>query len=505
MHREIASKALTTQLLELGTDKRAHQTVKSRVYDTLETLTKEFKGDPSLRQMEDTFNLLKRSNPALAPPAVPQKHQMTDLDRQREEEELQMVLALSLQESQGPSASQPQQQSQQQNQTQEPSQPITGKTAATVSRVKAIYDLNSDDPGELSFRKGDVITVLESVYRDWWKGSLRGEVGIFPLNYVTPIPDPTPEELAQETRDEQKVFDEARNIEKLLSLLTNAQSMPSSGNIAENEELQNLYHSTQAIRPKLVKMIEKYAQRRDDLIDLDRKFMNARRTYDTLIDTSLSQMPTSSAQPPYVPNGYPQPNYHQGSFQQPHQPPPQQQPSQAPQSNYSQYSSQSNAAPGYAAYGGPQAGSVPSQVQPPPTAQGFPPSSHPSAPPEASQTPQSFNPDAPRYEPAPVQSPIEHHQTPQYAPPSEHNPWSQQTSSGHATYPPASAPSSAPPPPPSAGSYPPSSPVATYPPSTYPASIAAPVPSFPPAQPQGIPSYPPSQPGYAPPGPHFTG
>lgn len=377
MHREIASKTLTTQLLDISKDRQTHQSVKSRVFDVLESLSKEFKGDPSLRQVEDTFNILKRTNPSLAPPVVPQKHQMTDLDRQREEEELQMVLALSLQESQGPSTNSTSQQSQQpsqdqQHQQEQPqsSQSATGKTAATVSRVKAIYDLNSEDPGELSFRRGDVITVLESVYRDWWKGSLRGEVGIFPLNYVTPIPEPTPQELAQEAQDEQKVFDESRNIEKLLSMLTNAQSNSSSVNIAENEELQNLYRSTQAIRPKLVKMIEKYAQKRDDLIDLDRKFMNARRSYDTLIDTSLSQIPTSSAQPPYAANNYAQSFYPQGDYQsqqpsqvpqqapqqqvsqhvpqQVPQQPQQQQQSQPPQPNFSQYPiSQNNATPSY--------------------------------------------------------------------------------------------------------------------------------------------------------------
>lgn len=444
MHREIASKALTTQLLDLGKDRQAHQSVKSKVYSTLETLSKEFKGDPSLRQVEDTLETLKRINPSLVPPQVPQKHQMTDLDRQKEEEELQMVLALSLQESQGTAAPAQTQTAQSQSEPTQPETAATGKTAATVSRVKAIYDLTSEDPGELSFRRGDVITVLESVYRDWWKGSLRGEVGIFPLNYVTPIPDQTPAEIAQEQQDEQKVFDGARDIEKLLSLLTNAQSQPASVNIAENEELQKLYHSTQAIRPKLVKMIEKYAQKRDDLIDLDRKFMNARRTYDTLIDTGLSQIPTSSAggygQPygqPYgqaYSQGYGQDQYHQQGPQQ-----------QQPPQGYSQYPPQHSQTPGYANHSSPQVtgqqqptypsteapvgsqGETPAYPQPasapvsgyPPSEPSAPTAAQPQAPPQQGYSTQSSyqGSQAPSYQ-ASAPSPQQQWQAPTGAPPS---------------------------------------------------------------------------------------
>lgn len=239
-----------------------------------------------------------------------------------------MVLALSLQESQQKTPAQTQEQ---QAKSGEPTQPVAGKTAATVSRVKAIYDLHSEDPGELSFRRGDVITVLESVYKDWWKGSLKGQVGIFPLNYVEPIPEPTEEELRQEQLEEERIFEEARNIDKLLNLLT---TNPGA-NMVDNEEIQQLYRSTQNIRPKLIRMIEKYATKRDDLVELDRKFVGARRTYDELIESSLSQISNSAhngpvggygAPPP--PGGVPyygqqqQPPLHQ---QQPQQQPPQQQ------------------------------------------------------------------------------------------------------------------------------------------------------------------------------------
>lgn len=135
----------------------------------------------------------------------------------------------------------------------------SGTTAATVSRVRALFDFQPSEPGELQFRKGDVIAVLESVYKDWWKGSLRGQTGIFPLNYVEKLSDPTQEELQREAQMEAEVFGEIKNVEKLLTLLSTSSS---ELNVRENEEITTLYHSTLAIRPKLIELIGKYSQKK---------------------------------------------------------------------------------------------------------------------------------------------------------------------------------------------------------------------------------------------------
>ena len=141
-----------------------------------------------------------------------------------------------------------------------PAQPVpSGTTAATVSRVRALFDFQPSEPGELQFRKGDIIAVLESVYKDWWKGSLRGQTGIFPLNYVEKLSDPTQEELQREAHMEAEVFAEIKNVEKLLTLLSTSSS---ELNVRDNEEITTLYHSTLAIRPKLIELIGKYSQKK---------------------------------------------------------------------------------------------------------------------------------------------------------------------------------------------------------------------------------------------------
>lgn len=213
------------------------------------------------------------ADPNLQPPSKPVKREITEFDRQKEEEELQMALALSVKDKAAAGAGLSQAESSAAAAASSAAVPATasqaepaaaqavpsGTSAATVSRVRALFDFQPSEPGELQFRKGDIIAVLESVYKDWWKGSLRGQTGIFPLNYVEKLPDPTVEELQREAQMEGEVFGQIKNVEKLLTLLS---TRSSDLNVQENEEITTLYHSTLAIRPKLIELIGKYSQKK---------------------------------------------------------------------------------------------------------------------------------------------------------------------------------------------------------------------------------------------------
>ncbi|KAL0969360.1 hypothetical protein UPYG_G00226060 [Umbra pygmaea] len=53
--------------------------------------------------------------------------------------------------------------------------------------VTAIYPFTGQQPGDLSFNVGDrisLVTKTESQY-DWWEGTLNGQTGIFPANFVS--------------------------------------------------------------------------------------------------------------------------------------------------------------------------------------------------------------------------------------------------------------------------------------------------------------------------------
>lgn len=237
MHRELASRAFTDALLRLASDRNTHQQVKAKILERMQEWAEMFK-DPDLGIMKDQYYKLKTQNPNLHPPSAPSKSRLTDLDRQKEEEELQMALKLSIQDK-APAAPKPAQANSNagpvRTQAAAPAQPVpSGTTAATVSRVRALFDFQATDPDELTFRKGDVIAVLESVFKDWWKGLLRGQTGIFPLNYVEKLADPTPEELQKEAQMEAEVFAEIKNVEKLLTLLSTSTS---DLNVRDNEEI----------------------------------------------------------------------------------------------------------------------------------------------------------------------------------------------------------------------------------------------------------------------------
>ena len=63
---------------------------------------------------------------------------------------------------------------------------IHEKIEKNSNLVKAVHSYKANEAeGELEFKRGDVIEVLERNDDGWWKGSLNGRQGIFPSNYVT--------------------------------------------------------------------------------------------------------------------------------------------------------------------------------------------------------------------------------------------------------------------------------------------------------------------------------
>mmetsp|Transcript_2766 Transcript_2766/g.2696 ORF Transcript_2766/g.2696 Transcript_2766/m.2696 type:complete len:503 (-) Transcript_2766:53-1561(-) len=348
MRQEIATTSFVQEsLLKKFTDRRLHKTVKIRVAEVIKQLHESFKTDPSLKPMTDAYNrLVNDYSQYLAEvvdgPAKPAKKERSRQDKKKEEDELQRVLKLSLQEYEREqtvkksylnSKPLPQAQSkspdQLRQQIQEPLQnqpmhsiptgqqstqsPVESQTIATVSKVRALYDLISYEPDELSFRKGDIITVIESVYRDWWRGSLaNGKTGIFPLNYVTPVVTKTPQELARELEEENKVLSvDLKKIDKLLALLS------SNPETIDEDEITRLYGEIIPLRTSLGKFIDKYNVRKEELLVLNSQLNSEVKLYNDLMDNSISHrvahQPSGASMAPY-PTGVAIPTH--GNFSQ---------------------------------------------------------------------------------------------------------------------------------------------------------------------------------------------
>lgn len=316
VHREISSRSFTNTLTKIVHDKSVHAKVRLRILEFIQMCSFEFRADSTLGLMNEVYQSLRAEGIQFPSPQKPKKEfTQSELDKQKEEEEFQLALALSLSESENRPSYKSSATTTQSATVAKPKPSAEEEATPQISRVRALYDFQPTEQGELGFEKGDIIRVIESVYRDWWKGELRGKTGIFPVNYVEKIVDPSPSDLLKEASIENEVMNETRNIDRLLEMLSSTDPR-ARDSFSDNDELQNLYNSTLSIRPKLVKLIEKYSLKKDELVALNEKFMQARTMYDGMLSNSIARYSASAAGS----YGYPpqqqqqQPAYSNGSY-----------------------------------------------------------------------------------------------------------------------------------------------------------------------------------------------
>lgn len=54
--------------------------------------------------------------------------------------------------------------------------------------ARALFNFSAQNKRELAFNKGDVVFIRRQIDKNWYEGESRGQVGIFPCNYVEIVP-----------------------------------------------------------------------------------------------------------------------------------------------------------------------------------------------------------------------------------------------------------------------------------------------------------------------------
>ncbi|GAA5833057.1 hypothetical protein JCM11251_006498 [Rhodosporidiobolus azoricus] len=368
LHREISGKTFTQTLVRLINDRTTHDTVRRSALSTLETIIKEHPNDPNFDLLLETYESLKRQGvvfPSAEPAASSSgsrgagggeggrngaRGEDEDEVLRREEEELQRALAESAALADPMRGYQKRGASPSRQSTSRPSEggfgpPSVSEGKKTPQRVRALFDFQGQTSEELQLRRGEEVRVLEEVSDQWWRGESldgRGRVGIFPVNYVEPLPDlpppvpshqsslssysqPPPHQRQQEGEEdlEASIFAQAASIDRLLNLM--GQLRARGEDFAESQELTDLYNSSMRLRPKVVQLLRKYEQKQADLHSLSDKVQHAKSTYEQYVGIAPPPQQQAQQQHPYAPpqqNGF-HPHPHQQ--QQPHPVQPQEQ------------------------------------------------------------------------------------------------------------------------------------------------------------------------------------
>jgi hypothetical protein len=64
-------------------------------------------------------------------------------------------------------------------------------------QVRCFFPYKAQNEDELNLNEGDIVTIISKGCEDegWWRGELRGKIGLFPDNFVKTIP---PNEVANQ-------------------------------------------------------------------------------------------------------------------------------------------------------------------------------------------------------------------------------------------------------------------------------------------------------------------
>ncbi|XP_034038503.1 collectin-12-like [Thalassophryne amazonica] len=297
-HLEVCSREFASEVSNVLN--KGHPKVCEKLKALMVEWAEDFRSDPQLSLISAMIKNLREqgvSFPAVgsqaaeqakASPALVAKDPSSSTNK-KEEEDLAKAIELSLKE-----------------QRQQPQTSLSSLYPSTSSllsshksdgrKVRAIYDFEAAEDNELTFKSGEIITILDDSDPNWWKGETYQGVGLFPSNFVTADLTAEPEMIKPEKKSVQ--FSEEVQVEtiepeqepvyidedKMDQLLQMIQSADPTDNQSDSVELLQLEGACNQMGPLIDQKLEDIDRKHSELSELNVKVMEALSLYAKLMN-----------------------------------------------------------------------------------------------------------------------------------------------------------------------------------------------------------------------------
>ncbi|XP_077411777.1 signal transducing adapter molecule 1 isoform X1 [Vanacampus margaritifer] len=303
-HLEVCSREFASEVSNVLN--KGHPKVCEKLKALMVEWAEDFRSDPqlslisamikNLREQGVTFPAVgsQAAEQAKASPALVAKDPATSSNK-KEEEDLAKAIELSLKEQK------------QQNPASFSGLYPSTSALMTVHRsdgrkVRAIYDFEAAEDNELTFKSGEIITILDDSDPNWWKGETYQGVGLFPSNFVTADLTAEPEMISPlatvKTEKKTVQFSEDIQVEtiepeqepvfidedKMDQLLQMIQSADPTDNQSDSVELLQLEGACNQMGPLIDQKLEDIDRKHSELSELNVKVMEALSLYAKLMN-----------------------------------------------------------------------------------------------------------------------------------------------------------------------------------------------------------------------------
>jgi len=169
----------------------------------------------------------------------------------------------------------------------------TSKTKE-LRKVRALYDFEAAEDNELTFKAGDIISIVDDSDDNWWKGFNQNGDGLFPSNFVTADLSVEPEETSKSVKfnDEVQVKTvesipevveiNEEKIDTVLAMLQNAD--PTGETNPDPPDMVSLEEQSKAMGPLIDTELEIIDRKHVSLMDLNTKLIESLQMYHDLMN-----------------------------------------------------------------------------------------------------------------------------------------------------------------------------------------------------------------------------